>query len=269
MENLRSKFETLEVDPSGEQASGYKEPSLSSSAQAAQDYVTSSQSTERPTFVVRTDNVTSTVTREQVNALKRRYRTQYDAIQPIPYIKERLYCVDKVFVEGGTEFCSSRGTAVKGEWVRVNSYRDIFTDSRIKSTRRIIEAEAGYGKSTVTLQLAYDWCNGVESSPLKDVEILILLRLRQLGNIKSIYKAIKLFLVADEPQIKSSDIKNIIESCSSVEVLLDGYDEYPDKDKGTGSDVDRIIKNALFEDFGVSLNNQDTVHSTMTYIILS
>ncbi|XP_071851536.1 uncharacterized protein [Apostichopus japonicus] len=191
-----------------------------------------------------------------VNALKRRYKIQYDAIQPIPYIKERLYCVDKVFVEGGTEFYIVRGTADKGEWVRVNSYRDIFTDSRIKSTRRIIEAEAGYGKSTVTLQLAYDWCNGVESSPLKDVEILILLRLRQLGNVKSIYKAIKLFLLAGEPRIKSSDIKNIIESCSSVEILLDGYDEYPDKNKRTGNDVDRIITNDLFEDLDASLTTR-------------
>ncbi|XP_071851825.1 uncharacterized protein [Apostichopus japonicus] len=263
MGNLRSKLKTLEVDSSDEQDIGYEEPSISSSAQAAQASVTSSQSTERPTFVVRTDNVTSTITWEQdktaylVNALKRQYRTQYDAIQPIPYIKERLYCVDKVFLEGGTEFYSVRGTTDEGcEWVRVDSYRDIFTDSRIKSKRRIVEAEAGYGKSTVTLQLAYDWCNGVEGSPMKDVEILILLRLRQLGNIKSIYKAIKLFLLADEPRIKSSDIKNIIERCSSVELLLDGYDEYPDKDRRTGSDVDRIITNDLFEHFDVSLTTR-------------
>ncbi|PIK52620.1 hypothetical protein BSL78_10480 [Apostichopus japonicus] len=256
MGNFRSKRETLDVDSSDEQASGYEEPC----AQAAQASVTSSQSSERPKPVVTPDKVTPTVTVEDkksllVNALKRRYRIQYDAIQPIPYIKEKLYCVDKVFVEGGTEFYS--GTADgDGEWVRVNSYRDIFTDSRIKSTRRIIKAEAGYGKSTVTLQLAYDWCNGVEGSPLKDVEILILLRLRQLGNVKSIYKAIKLFLVPDEPQIKSSDIKKIIKNCQSVEILLDGYDEYPDKDKRTGSDVDRIITNDLFKGFEVSLTTR-------------
>ncbi|PIK44043.1 hypothetical protein BSL78_19089, partial [Apostichopus japonicus] len=102
MENRMSKLEKVEADSSYKQASGYEEPSPSSSAKAAQDYVTSLQSTERPTFVVKTDNVTSAITGEQdkksllVNALKRRYRTQYDAIQPIPYIKERLYCVDKV-----------------------------------------------------------------------------------------------------------------------------------------------------------------------------
>ncbi|PIK41541.1 hypothetical protein BSL78_21605 [Apostichopus japonicus] len=38
-----------------------------------------------------------------ISSLKSRYKLQYDAIQPIPYIKDRLYCVDKVFVEGGTE----------------------------------------------------------------------------------------------------------------------------------------------------------------------
>ena len=109
-----------------------------------------------------------------IDILKKRYKIQYDAIQPIPYIKDRLYCVDKVFVEGST---------VTEEGVRLESYKNIFTDSRVKAKRRIIKAEAGYGKSTVTLQLAYDWCNGVKDSPLKNVEILILLRLRQLNSV--------------------------------------------------------------------------------------
>ncbi|XP_071855459.1 NLR family CARD domain-containing protein 4-like isoform X2 [Apostichopus japonicus] len=193
-----------------------------------------------------------------INSLKRRYKLQYDAIQPIPYIKDRLYCVDKVFVEGGTEIYIVEGATKEkeGPWERVDSYKDIFTDPRMKAKRRIIEAEAGYGKSTVTLQLAYDWCNGVKDSPFKDVEILILLRLRQLNSKISIYQAIKLFLAPNDPRIKSSDIKNIIESCSSVKVLLDGYDEFPDRDGATGSDVGRIITRNLFGDIDVTLTTR-------------
>ncbi|XP_071855451.1 uncharacterized protein [Apostichopus japonicus] len=193
-----------------------------------------------------------------ISSLKSRYKLQYDAIQPIPYIKDRLYCVDKVFVEGGTEICIVKGATreKEGTWVRVDSYKDIFTDPRMKAKRRIIEAEAGYGKSTVTLQLAYDWCNGVKDSPFKDVEILILLRLRQLNSKISIYQAIKLFLAPNDPRIKSSDTKNIIESCSSVKVLLDGYDEFPDRDGATGSDVERIITSNLFVDIDVTLTTR-------------
>ncbi|XP_071843443.1 NLR family CARD domain-containing protein 4-like isoform X2 [Apostichopus japonicus] len=194
-----------------------------------------------------------------INSLKSRYKLQYDAIQPIPYIKDRLYCVDKVFVEGGTEINVVKGATKEkeGPWVRVDSYKDIFTDPRMNAKRRIIEAEAGYGKSTVALQLAYDWCNGVKDSPFKDVEILILLRLRQLNSKISIYQAIKLFLVGPkDPRIKSTDIKDIIESCSSVEVLLDGYDEFPDRDGDTGSDVGRIITSNLFGNIDVTLTTR-------------
>ncbi|PIK62359.1 putative NLR family CARD domain-containing protein 4 [Apostichopus japonicus] len=99
-----------------------------------------------------------------------------------------------------------------------------------RCNRRIIEGEPGYGKSTLTLQLAYDWCNGVQASPLADVEILILLRLRQLGNVPSIYRAIKRYLVPKEPRVKERDIKEILESCKSVAFQLDGYDEYPGRD---------------------------------------
>ncbi|XP_071855433.1 NLR family CARD domain-containing protein 4-like isoform X4 [Apostichopus japonicus] len=193
-----------------------------------------------------------------ISSLKSRYKLQYDAIQPIPYIKDRLYCVNKVFVEGGTEINVVEGATQEkgGPWVRVDSYKDIFTDPRMKAKRRIIEAEAGYGKSTVALQLAYDWCNGVKDSPFKDVEILILLRLRQLNSKISIYHAIKLFLAPNDPRIKSSDIKDIIESCSSVKVLLDGYDEFPDRDGATESDVERIITSNLFGNIDVTLTTR-------------
>ncbi|XP_071831760.1 uncharacterized protein [Apostichopus japonicus] len=194
-----------------------------------------------------------------IDSLKSRYKLQYDAVQPIPYIKDRLYCVDKVFVEGGTEIHIVKGATneKEGPWVRVDSYKDIFTDPRMKATRRIIEAEAGYGKSTVALQLAYDWCNGVKDSPFKDIDILILLRLRQLNSKISIYQAIKLFLVGPkDPRIKSTDIKNIIESCSSVKVLLDGYDEFPDRDGATESDVGRIITSDLFGNIDVTLTTR-------------
>ncbi|PIK36368.1 hypothetical protein BSL78_26802 [Apostichopus japonicus] len=159
------------------------------------------------------------------------------------------YSARDIVVEGVTK-------EKEGPWVRVDSYKDIFTDPRMKAKRRIIEAEAGYGKSTVTLQLAYDWCNGVKDSPFKDVEILILLRLRQLNSKMSIYQAIKLFLAPNDPRIKSTDIKNIIESCSSVKVLLDGYDEFPDRDGTTGSDVERIITSNLLGNIDVTLTTR-------------
>ncbi|XP_071850815.1 uncharacterized protein [Apostichopus japonicus] len=193
-----------------------------------------------------------------IEGLKRTYKVQYDAIQPLPYVKDRLYCVDKVFVEGGFEVCLApeltRGT--RGSWERLESYKSIYTDLRFKSKRRIIQGEPGYGKSTLTLQLAYDWCNDVSNSPINNVEILILLRLRQLGSTNSLFRAIKSFLLFQEPRVKQHEIAKIIHSCSSVHIILDGYDEYPGRDSNDNDDVHRIIKMELFADFDVSLTTR-------------
>ncbi|XP_071850786.1 uncharacterized protein [Apostichopus japonicus] len=193
-----------------------------------------------------------------IEGLKKTYKEQYDAIQPLPYIKDRLYCVDKVFVEGGIEVCLApelrRGNG--GSWERLESYKSVYTDFRCKSKRRIIQGEPGYGKSTLTLQLAYDWCNDVSDSPMNNVEILILLRLRQLGRVKSLFGAIKSFLLSHEPRVSKHEIEKIINSCSSVHITLDGYDEYPGRGSNVNDDVHRIIKMELFADFDVSLTTR-------------
>ena len=155
-------------------------------------------------------------------------------------------------MEGGTEIYIVQDNI----WRRVNSYKDIFSPIGPNEELRIIEAEAGYGKSTVTLQLAYDWCNDVKGSHLENKDILISLRLRQLRGSTSIYQAVKQFLIPNEPRISSTDIENIIESCSSVEVLLDGYDEYPGRDKEAESDVGRIVRREMFWDLDVSLTTR-------------
>ncbi|XP_071831775.1 uncharacterized protein [Apostichopus japonicus] len=193
-----------------------------------------------------------------IEGLKRTYKGQYDAIQPLPYIKDRLFCVDKVFVEGGVEVCLAPELTpgTRGSWERLESYKSIYTDFRFNSKRRIIQGEPGYGKSTLTLQLAYDWCNGVSDSPMNNVEILILLRLRQLGSVKSLYRAIKSFLLFHEPRLSKHDIEKIIHSCSFVHIILDGYDEYPGRDSNDNDDVHRIIKMELFADFDVSLTTR-------------
>ncbi|PIK58357.1 putative NLR family CARD domain-containing protein 4 [Apostichopus japonicus] len=193
-----------------------------------------------------------------IDGLKKTYKVQYDAVQPIPYIKDRLYCVDKVFVEGGVEVClaSELTRDTGGSWERLESYKNIYTDFRLHFKRRIIQGEPGYGKSTLTLQLAYDWCNDVWNSSMRNVEILILLRLRQLGGIKSIYRAIKLFLLAHERRVTVDDIKKIVQSCSSVNIILDGYDEYPNRDSNSNNDVDKMIVMKLFQNVDVTVTTR-------------
>lgn len=192
--------------------------------------------------------------------LKERYKDLYDAVQPLPYIKDRLYCVDKVFVEGGIQFLETTGLQGGEEkWKSLKSYESVFQDPRVNSNRLILEGEPGYGKSTISLHFAFNWCNQRTSSPLKDVEILILLRLRQVGGVSSIYTAIRQFLLPIDTKISENDIENILQSTTSVVIILDGFDEYPNQEDSAKCDIPLIISRKMFQGFQVILTTRSSV----------
>ncbi|PIK40115.1 hypothetical protein BSL78_23038 [Apostichopus japonicus] len=137
------------------------------------------------------------------------------------------------------------------EAVKLKSYCDIFNDDIISSKRILLEGDPGYGKSTFTLQAAYDWCTASDSSPLKDVAIFILLPLRLLGGILSICLAIKLLLMPGESKLSEEDIMEILLNSPSVVLILDGYDEYPDKEIFDQSEIMKIIAGNMFANFKV------------------
>ncbi|KAJ8050481.1 NLR family CARD domain-containing protein 4 [Holothuria leucospilota] len=187
------------------------------------------------------------------NQLKEKYKDLYNAVRPIPYLKDRQYCVNTIFVDGGIELRHDQ-VGVKSKWEKLNSYTDIFDSRRIEFTRLILEGEPGYGKSTIALQLAYDWCNQTQSSHLKDIHILILLRLRQLGGVSSIFTAIKKFLLPYDSELQEVDIKHILTNTESVAIIMDGYDEYPDQDKT--SEIMKVFQRNMFQTFQVILTTR-------------
>ncbi|KAJ8049710.1 Protein NLRC5 [Holothuria leucospilota] len=187
--------------------------------------------------------------------LKAVYERLYSAVHPIPYIRDGLYSVNEVFVECGIEVIKSTtngrsqwssGESQSREHTGLNSYQDLFNPDVICSNRIIIEGDPGYGKSTLTLQAAYDWCQKNHSSPLANIEVFILLPLRLLKGITSIYKAIKLFILPRDCNLTENDIKEILIHCNSLLIILDGFDEYPHGNSDLESDFTEIIKGNMF-----------------------
>lgn len=191
-----------------------------------------------------------------IDQIKRKYKNQYEAVHPIPYIKDRLYCVNMVFIETGIQCLSPGGSERSQTWRRMTSYHEIFKDSTSDSVRVILEGEPGYGKSTLSLQLVYDWCNCISESPLRKVDIVIFLRLRQLGGVSSIYRAIKQFILPKDSEIFETDIEAVLKNCSSVAVVLDGFDEYPIQADTRASDIKNIIEGDMFQTSSILLTTR-------------
>ncbi|KAJ8043008.1 hypothetical protein HOLleu_09920 [Holothuria leucospilota] len=185
-----------------------------------------------------------------LNEIKERYKDLYDAVKPIPYMKDKTICGNDVFVDPCITFKDSNG-----KWIGLQTYHNVFSDPRIKSERLLLEGEPGYGKSTLAFQYAYDWCNSIQDSPLKDVDILILLRLKQLGGVSSFYRGIKEFLLPRKSTLTESDIENILTNSNSVVIILDAFDEYPDQNSRT-SHIISIIAGKMFCDLIVLLTTR-------------
>lgn len=176
-----------------------------------------------------------------LSQLKLTYRNLYGAIKPIPFFEDNC-TVDELFVEQRIEFLSKKS---KKRWEVLQSYRDIFNHPKLTNNHWIIEGGPGYGKSTLCLQLAYQWCHGIKGSLLSDIEIFILIRLRQLKSISSVYDAIKLFCLPKDSEISTDEIKAIISESNSVMIILDGFDEYPDDEVNKSSDILKILKRSI------------------------
>ncbi|KAJ8021929.1 Nucleotide-binding oligomerization domain-containing protein 2 [Holothuria leucospilota] len=206
------------------------------------------------------------------NQLKQTYKRLYNAAHPIPFIRDRLAGINTVFIEGCVEKLASpgkiekhhegfqdHGPSKKGEsvWVKLDSYSDMVQHTLRNSSRLILEGEPGYGKSTITLQMAYDWCSGM--SYLEDVEIFILLRLRQLGGVQSIYEAMQHFILPFNSQITETDLQYILAHSESLMIVLDGYDEYPVNDRDRQNFLSDILVGEMFQNARVILTTSPSV----------
>lgn len=196
--------------------------------------------------------------KEFFTLLKTKYQILCESLRPIPYIKDRMYCVDKLFIESDLEYLyQSDSPAEKENWRPLESYHDLFSEEMTSSNRTILEGEPGYGKSTISLQMVYDWCYSKEQSALGQIKILIYLRLRQLRGVTSIHDAIRRFILPFDSNLSVEDVKSVLEHCSSVLILLDGYDEYTDQDD-TETDIYKIISMDMFQQSKVILTTRSS-----------
>ncbi|KAJ8048541.1 Protein NLRC5 [Holothuria leucospilota] len=154
--------------------------------------------------------------------LRQKYKKHCESFLPVPFLQNSVYKIYQLFVDGGIEDMSVRSEA-NAVLPKPLSYRDILKLCGGKE-QIIVEGDPGYGKTMLSFRLAYDWCCEVDG----DIDIFILLKMRNLGGINSLPSAIKKFLLPHDSVLSEGDIDSILKGAPSFVVVLDSFDKYPD-----------------------------------------
>ncbi|XP_071843125.1 uncharacterized protein [Apostichopus japonicus] len=193
-----------------------------------------------------------------IQQMKTTYENQYSTIRPVPFIRDGIFGIGDIFVEGCMELQTLTGVRGQPNWNVLGSYQCLVVkEYPITSFLRVVEGDPGQGKSTLALQLVYEWCTGNSKSPLKHVDMLIFLRLRRLKGVTSIFQAIKHILLPTDTVLDDNDVKYILQKSPSVVFIFDGYDEFPHRNEET--DICNIIKRSMFQNALVILTTRSNV----------
>lgn len=175
--------------------------------------------------------------------LKTTYAALFKDLHSMEYVRDHV--VSTCYVESGIERLSYFGDIESVGWEPVTSYHDIF-DTSSGENQTFLEGDTGYGKTTLALKAANDWSTKNQNSPLKDVEILIMLQMGLLCKKLSFFEAIRLFLLPGTTSLSTCDIENILTSCSSLVIILDGFHEMClDEELDAHSDFLRVISKQM------------------------
>eukprot|EP00057_Strongylocentrotus_purpuratus_P024591 XP_011679065.1 PREDICTED: uncharacterized protein LOC105445336 [Strongylocentrotus purpuratus] len=127
------------------------------------------------------------------------------------------------------------------------SVNDIFqTEVRGSLPKRIVLfGEAGRGKTTAVAKLTYDWANKKEDSPLKNVKLLFVFKMRNL-NAKTVITEAIVPLLGKKYKKYQKQLEEYIDSHEKdIVMLFDGYDEFSGElhcGKNVGSVIDILCQ---------------------------
>ena len=109
------------------------------------------------------------------------------------------------------------------------SVNDIFQTkvNGVLPKRIVVFAAAGKGKTTAVAKMAYDWMNRTQGSPLRDVPLLFILKLRNIHPEASLGQAITSESLSEVADLSSEKLEKFIRKNQDMcWLILDGLDEY-------------------------------------------
>ena len=152
------------------------------------------------------------------------YKCRAGNFQPLPWIDKMQFKLENLYTK------LSVVKREKSGWIKTKKnveLSDIFDeDEESESSPRIIliEGSPGTGKTTLSLKLAYDWAKGKMPNKFPEVELVLLIKCRDME--ASIQESAKTQLLPwDNDQLRN-DLDSFIHS-GKIMLIIDGVDEIP------------------------------------------
>ena len=179
------------------------------------------------------------------------YKNRVHHFQPLPWIEKMQFNLENAYTELSIVKRSSRRRWQKTR--KIVQLSDIFDeDEKSKPRIILIEGSPGMGKTTLSLKLAHDWAMGQMPDKFPKVELVLLIKCRNMKD--SIQESAKTQLLPFDDKQLLKDLDSFFHSApDKIMLIVDGVDEISEESESHVSD---LLKRGCLRDCYVILTSR-------------
>ena len=150
------------------------------------------------------------------------YKYRASRFQPLPWIDKMLFKLEDVFTKLNIVKRRTYGWDKTDQIVEPSDMFDEDEESMSKPRIILVEGSPGTGKTTLSLKLAYDWAMGQMPNKFPEVELVLLIKCRDMKD--SIQESAKTQLLPWD----NDELRNVLDSflhSGKIMLIVDGVDE--------------------------------------------
>ena len=152
------------------------------------------------------------------------YKCRAGNFQPLPWIDKMQFNLENLYTKLSVVKREKSGWKKTKQIVELPDIFDKDKESRPNPRIILIEGSPGTGKTTLSLKLAYDWATGKMPNKFPEVELVLLIKCRDMED--SIQESAKTQLLPwDNDQLRNA-LDSFIHS-GKIMLIIDGVDEIP------------------------------------------
>ena len=154
------------------------------------------------------------------------YKDRAIRFHPLPWLDTMQFELHKVYTKLGIIQRENKRSQLTNKTVELSDIFDNHEHKSVKPRTILIEGSPGMGKTTLSLKIAYDWAMGKMPEKFPLIELVFLIKCRDMKC--DILEAINDQLLLDEDSLSKKLPKIMKEQEDKLLLIVDGLDETPE-----------------------------------------